>query len=284
MRRPTPAQLMLPLLLAGVVANAADPKRSRPDEASGQPASERNKELGPGEAAREPVQLPAGRFAPLFGLDVGQTDFPVGAFALDVRPVSRAQFREFLEANPAWRAGKPPKTLVDERYLASLNNRLSPTAPVVEVSYFAARAYCASKQGRLPTTLEWEYAGAADETRGDASRDPEFAQRILDWYSKPARPGDLEQPGSPRNAYGLEAMHGLVWEWTDDFNAVFVSGDNRQDGDKNAKYMCGSSATGSARREDYAAFMRYALRSSLTPRTALPNLGFRCAYSSKVKP
>ena len=266
MDRAWPAALILSLLLAGGV-QAADPQHS-----------------GQGEATSSPVQLPAGRFAPLFGLDVGQADFPVGAFALDARPVSRAQWLQFLEQHPAWRKGKPPRALVDERYLASLENRLSPTAPVVEISYFAAQAYCGWKGGRLPSTLEWEYAAAADETRRDASRDPKFAQRILDWYSSPARPDDLERPGSPRNVYGVEALHGLVWEWTDDFNAVFVSGDNRQDGDKNARYMCGSSATGSARREDYAAFMRYALRSSLTPRTALPNLGFRCAYRPKGTP
>lgn len=230
--------------------------------------------------AGEPASLPGGRFAPLFGLDVGQTDFPVAPFSLDVRQVSRVEWTAFLEANAAWRPGVPAKTLVDSRYLASwVPDSAAGHAPVVEVSYFAARAYCGWKGGRLPSTLEWEYAGAADETRRDASRDAAFAQRILDWYSKPSRPGDLEKlSGSPRNVYGVEALHGLVWEWTDDFNAVFVSGDNRQDGDKNAKYMCGSSATGSARREDYAAFMRYALRSSLTPRTALPNLGFRCAY------
>lgn len=232
--------------------------------------------------ASEPVSLPAGRFAPLFGMDVGQKDFPVWAFTLDVRPVSRAEWAKFLEANPSWR--KPARALADERYLATWESPVAAHAPVVEISWFAARAYCAWKGGRLPTTLEWEYAAAADETQKDASRDPVFAQRILDWYSRPARPGDLEKPGSPRNAWGAEAMHGLVWEWTDDFNAVFVSGDNRQDGDKNDKYMCGSSATGSARREDYAAFMRYALRSSLTARTALPNLGFRCAGAAKVTP
>ncbi len=229
--------------------------------------------------AGEPVSIPAGRFAPLFGLDVGQLDFPVAAFRLDVRQVSRAEWAVFLAANPSWRAGRPPSTLVDERYLSSWKEPVkAASAPVVEVSYFAARAYCAWKGGRLPTTLEWESAAAADETRRDASRDPAFAQRILDWYARPSRPGDLEQlAGSPRNLYGVEALHGLVWEWTDDFNSAFVSGDNRQDGDKNARYLCGSSATGSARREDYAAFMRYALRSSLTPRAALSNLGFRCA-------
>lgn len=234
--------------------------------------------------AAEPATLPAGRYAPLFGMDVGQEDLRVAAFRLDVRPTSRAAWAQFLAANPDWRPGAPSRALVDARYLASWSPEGAPAAPVVEVSWFAARAFCAWRGGRLPSTLEWEYAAAADETRADAARDPAFAQRILDWYSKPARPGDLERPGSPRNVFGVEALHGLVWEWTDDFNAVFVSGDNRQDGDRNAKYMCGSSATGSARREDYAAFMRYALRSSLTARTALPNLGFRCAFDLPVAP
>lgn len=232
--------------------------------------------------AGEVVTLPAGRFAPLFGLDVGQSSFPVASFRLDVRPVSRAAFAEFLESNPAWQPGRAPRTLADGRYLASWGDERRPGAPVTEVSYFAARAYCGWKRGRLPTTLEWEYAAAADETRRDASRESDFVKRILDWYGQPNREGDLDGQGSPRNVYGVEALHGLVWEWTADFNALFVTGDNRQDGDVNARFMCGSGATGSARREDYAAFMRYALRSSLEPRSTLPRLGFRCAYDVEV--
>jgi len=233
--------------------------------------------------AGEVASLPQGTFAPLFGLDVGQTAFPVGAFRLDVRPVSRAEWATFLTKAPQWTKAKAPRVLVDEKYLRTFAAD-RPAAPVTEVSYFAARAFCAARGGRLPTTLEWEYAAAADETRADASRTPEFAQRILDWYGKPNRPDDLDQPGSPKNVYGVEALHGLVWEWTDDFNALFVSGDNRQDGDSNSKFMCGAGATGSAGREDYAAFMRYAMRSSLTPRTSLPRLGFRCAYDSRSTP
>jgi formylglycine-generating enzyme required for sulfatase activity len=229
--------------------------------------------------AGDVAAVPEGRFAPLFGLDVGQTSFPVSAFRLDVRPVSRAQFADFLAQQPRWRRGVAQASLVDERYLHHFTAE-HPAAPVTEVTYFAAQAFCAWRGGRLPTTLEWEYVAAADEKRRDASRERDFVERILAWYGRPSRDDDLLQPGSPRNVYGVEALHGLVWEWTDDFNALFVSGDNRQDGDKNAKFMCGAGATGSARREDYAAFMRYAMRSSLTPRTTLPRLGFRCAYAA----
>lgn len=231
--------------------------------------------------AADAVTLPAGRFTPLFGLDTGQTSLPVASFRLQVRPVTRAAFARFTAAQPGWaRGGTQARALADTQYLAQAQERL-PDAPVTGVSYFAARAYCQSLGGRLPSTLEWEYAAAADETRADASRDPAFAQRILDWYGRPNRPTDLEAAGSPRNVYGVEALHGLVWEWTDDFNALFVSGDARDDGDRNARFTCGAGATGSATRSDYAAFMRYALRSSLTPRSTLPRLGFRCAWEDR---
>ena len=223
------------------------------------------------------VVLPAGRLAPVYGLEPGQRDLPVAAFRLDVRPVSRAAWAAFTAARPRWRRGAPPRALADERYLASLE-AASARAPVVDVSWFAASAYCAWRGGRLPTTLEWEYAAAADETRPDAARTPEFARRILDWYARPTRPGDLEGPGSPRTLHGVEALHGLVWEWTQDFNASFATGDARRDGDLGKAFVCGAGATGSARREDYAAFMRYALRASLSARSCLPTLGFRCAY------
>jgi len=231
-------------------------------------------------SADERVTVPAGRFAPLFGLDVGQRDFPVAAFQLARRPVTRAQFLTFLSTHPKWARRQVNRALADERYLDALNGE-HPASPVTQVSYFAASAYCEAQGGRLPSTLEWEYAAAADETRADASRSPDFVQRILDWYGRPNGPDDLQQPGSPRNVYGVEALHGLVWEWTSDFNALFVSGDNRQDGDASAKFMCGSGSTGSANREDYAAFMRYALRSSLKPNSTLPRLGFRCAWDVK---
>jgi sulfatase modifying factor 1 len=41
--------------------------------------------------------------------------------------------------------------------------------------------------------------------------------------------------------------------------------------------FCGSGALGASSFDDYAAFMRYAFRSSLKAHYTVPNLGFRCA-------
>ena len=232
--------------------------------------------LSPLSPAFSRVVVTAGRFAPLIGLERGQVDLPIAAFSLDVRPVSRLQFEAFLKGHPQWRRGQPGPRLTDERYLLSFQ-RLAPHAPAVEVSYFAARAYCAWAHGRLPTTLEWEYAAAADEAGTGASQRAQLTQRILEWYSRPFSFEDLNAAGSARNVYGIEALHGLVWEWTDDFNAQLAASDSREGGTADSNFTCGGGDLGSNRREEYAAFIRYALRSSLSPRDALPNLGFRCA-------
>jgi formylglycine-generating enzyme required for sulfatase activity len=148
------------------------------------------------------------------------------------------------------------------------------------VSWFAAAAFCRDAGGRLPTTLEWEYVAAASQREANATADPAFVDRILGWYARPSRgDADLGPVGrGPANVFGLRDLHGLVWEWTSDFNASFISADNRADGDRSRNFFCGNGVTGAARRDDYAAFMRYAMRGSLGPQFALGNLGFRCAY------
>ena len=71
-------------------------------------------------------------------------------------------------------------------------------------------------------------------------------------------------------------MHGLVWEWSLDFNSVLISGESRKDVDDDSKLFCGSAAIGVTDLMNYAAFMRYALRGSLNAKYALKTLGFRC--------
>jgi formylglycine-generating enzyme required for sulfatase activity len=76
-------------------------------------------------------------------------------------------------------------------------------------------------------------------------------------------------------------MHGLIWEWVEDFNALLVSGDNREQGGADKMQFCGAGAATMEGKENYAVLMRTALLSSLRGSDTTRNLGFRCAYDIK---
>ena len=230
------------------------------------------------------IQISAGRFSPLYGLDKLQDSFELKSFEIDRVPVTYLEFGKFLKAHSEWAREKVFPLYVDSNYLANWNASKSfsalPGAPVTYISWYAATAYCESKKGRLPTTLEWEFVAAASETEKDASKKSEFNQKILDWYSKPQGNPTRRKVGmGPANFYGLYDLHQLIWEWTSDFNTFFVASDNRSDGDKSKDLFCGAGAISAKDRENYAAFMRYAFRSSLQAKYSSQGLGFRCAYT-----
>ena len=226
------------------------------------------------------VAIEGGVFTPLYGLKQEDERVQISAFRIDDVPVTVADFKRFIAAHPEWSKSKAQSLLVDEKYLMSLSNQtVSLNSPITEVSYFAAAEYCAWRGGRLPTTNEWEYVAAADEHKKNASRDPEFVQRLLAWYTKPHGSEGLgEIRSSAPNAWGVFDLHGLIWEWTQDYNSVFVSSDNRRENDQLKNLFCGVGAVSANDKSNYAAFMRYALRSSLQGRYTMENLGFRCAY------
>jgi len=90
----------------------------------------------------------------------------------------------------------------------------------------------------------------------------------------------VERPAPCRcrrvNAYGLRDLHGVVWEWTEDYSALLVSADNRNQGDPDRSRFCGAGALSVADPEQYAVLMRVALLSSLGGSDTTMNLGFRC--------
>jgi formylglycine-generating enzyme len=80
--------------------------------------------------------------------------------------------------------------------------------------------------------------------------------------------------------YGIYDLHGLVWEWVEDFNALMISGDNREQGDPDLAKFCGAGALSVTDRENYAVLMRVSMLSSLQANYTTKNLGFRCAQDT----
>jgi formylglycine-generating enzyme required for sulfatase activity len=230
------------------------------------------------------VALPGGKFRTALKYE----DAPVATiapFRLQKRPVTNAEFLAFVKSHPQWQRGRAPRVLADARYLQHWSGPLSlgdagPQQPVVNVSWFAADAYCEAQGARLPTWNEWEYAAAADETRRDARKDPAWRERILGWYSRPST-GPLPRAGlQAPNAYGVQDLHGLVWEWTDDFSSLLVDPESRNQGDPDKAKFCGAGALSMDDRDNYAVLMRVAMLSSLSAHDTTANLGFRCARSA----
>ncbi len=233
---------------------------------------------------RERVSLRAATFTPLYSPEGTGATVAIAAFQLDAKPVTQGEFRDFLREQPRWQRTNAPRIFRDEHYLRDWAGDLEPGSPealqrpAVQVSWFAARAFCRAHGGRLPTQAEWEYAALAGDHGPDMRQEPAVREGIMRWYVTPADE-DLAPVGArPPNYWGLYDMHSLIWEWVDDFNTNITTGDNRGDGDSERNLFCGASAGLSTDRADYAAYMRFALRSSLTPAYTGRNLGFRCAY------
>jgi formylglycine-generating enzyme required for sulfatase activity len=238
----------------------------------------------PGRWGADVVSLPGGTYHAFYVSEPEGSERDIGPFRLDARPVTVAEFLAFVTAAPEWRRDVAPAALVGTDYLSRWDAALEPGGavradrPVTEVSWFAARAYCRWTSGRLPTTEEWEYAAQASETSLDAWGDPAFRRGVLRMYTARAAADELPPAGSTdRNAFGVRDLHGLVWEWTADFNNQTLTGAGRDDRGLDRQLFCAAGALGVADPSDYAGFLRWSYRASLVGSTSAQQLGFRCA-------
>ncbi|MFT7579854.1 MAG: sulfatase modifying factor 1 [Myxococcota bacterium] len=228
------------------------------------------------------------RFAPMYPAPNEPEAVDIPAFHLDTRPVTNEEFLAFVVGHPRWQRDRIARIYADVGYLEYWAGSLTlgppaahnkPSQPVTRVSWYAAKAYCAAAGKRLPTELEWELAAAADETQQDVRSVPEAQERLLAWYGRPTHETPAVGSG-PANVWGIHDLHGLVWEWVYDFNTTLVTGDPREGGGTDLTQFCGAGALAASDGADYASFMRYALRSSLSAGFTMRNLGFRCARTA----
>lgn len=230
--------------------------------------------------ATEMEKISRGTFVPLYGSNSIQV--VVQDFLLDELPVTNQQYLTFVKGHTSWSRSQVISLFADEGYLSIwdgdflLGKDMKPNSPVTSVSWYAAKEYCASINKRLPTMDEWEYAAMANETSPNAQEDSLFNQRIIEGYETP-KTYKKEVGSTFKNYWGIYDLHGLVWEWTYDFNSVLISGESRKDVDTDKNLFCAGGSVGASDLMDYAAFMRYAFRGSIKANYNIRNLGFRCA-------
>jgi len=226
----------------------------------------------------EMVPIPEGVYTPFSRSARGDAPVRVAAFLLDVYPVTNGQYLRFVQECPKWRRSEVSRLFADSTYLQDWAGDLEPgrsappTSPVVHVSWFAARAYARWAGKRLPTTAEWERAAACGYSGPDGRSGPQLNRDLYAWFARPAPDVQPSVTAARANFFGVRGIHGLVWEWVEDFNAALGAG-----GDADSGLFCAAGSSNARDTGDYAGFMRQALRSSLKANNTTSTLGFRCA-------
>lgn len=234
--------------------------------------------------------------AEIFAGETPRHPVKIASFYLDKYEVTNADFKKFLDKNPAWQKDKIPPEFHNGKYLQDWDGGKFPKGkenyPVVLVSWYAAVAFCQSQGKRLPTEAEWEFAA-----RGGLSA------KAFPWGDEPADKtranfgesgfGAATAVGSyPASGYGLFDMAGNVWEFLADewqkypanariqVNPVaggdfFLKDSYRQI--KTRRVIRGGSYGG------VPVNLRVAFRDSHLPENAGDHVGFRCAQNVSVK-
>jgi formylglycine-generating enzyme required for sulfatase activity len=132
-------------------------------------------------------------------------------FWMGQTPITQAQWRAVMASNPSFFSDQPD----------------SAQRPVERVSWHEAMTFCqrlSERTGRtytLPSEAQWEYACRAGTTTAfafGATLSPQLANYKGKFtYANGPKGEDREQTTPvglfPANAWGLQDMHGNVWEW-----------------------------------------------------------------------
>ena len=231
----------------------------------------------------ELVYIPGGTF---------RMGSPEGSGSNGEKPPHEVTVQPFL-------MGKCPVTQEQWRTMASLPRvkqelELNPSyfkgdkRPVERVAWEDAQEFCArlskrtTRQYRLPTEAEWEYAckaGTSTPFHLGKTITGELANYRANKTYASEPPGEERGETTPvgtfsPNAFGLYDLHGQVWEWCeDDWHANYedapTDGSSWSPGGGNIKVIRGGSW------DSYPVSCRSVARNNPSPILRCPQLGFR---------
>lgn len=285
-----------------------DPQTRNEHIATLTPETEQNTNTPLPSTIQDMVLIPAGEFQ--MGSndkDASNDEQPVhtvylDAFYMDKNPVTNAEFKKFLNANPDWCKSPLFKMSISKAfhngfYLQHWHKNDFPADkadhPVVHVSWYAAMAYAEWVGKRLPTEAEWEKAARGG--RSDSIYPWGNAIKPQDANYDENMKGTTPIGNYPANDYGLYDMAGNVLEWClDQYDRRYyqisprenpISGESK---DKILRYYKEMSTSRVFRGGSWlnaAANIRVAARYRYKPAFTSPLNGFRCAKDvSSVNP
>ena len=167
------------------------------------------------------VLIPAGEFQMgSIDADADSDEKPVhtvyvDAFYMDTHEVTNAAYKAFVDANPQWQKGNIQAKFHDGEYLRDWDGNNYPAGkanhPVTWVSWYAAVAYAAWAEKRLPTEAEWEYAARGGLKGKKYPWGDTISPQDANYF--PHASGATAVGRYAANNYGLFDMAGNMWEW-----------------------------------------------------------------------
>ena len=239
------------------------------------------------------VYVPAGEFE-MGSKDGGSDEQPVhtvslDGFWIDETEVTNAQYAAFLndegnqtEGGVTWLDLNDDDCLIGRSAGEFAAKSGVADHPVIEVSWYGARAYCAWAEARLPTEAEWEYAARGPESFtypwGNAAPTCDRANYGGQDGCVRGMTAVGSYPGGTSWCGALD-MAGNVWEWAQDWYGEDYYGTSRDrdpQGPSSGQYRIlrgGSWLNGPSN-------VRSAGRYGDDPDYTYGPLGFRCARGS----
>lgn len=219
----------------------------------------------------------------------------VNDFQLSKHEITNAQFCKFLndiEANPGGSyygyeyidIGDDKCNIIyrDNEFFVKKGKK---NHPVIEVTWYGAKAFCHWADGRLPTEAEWEYAARGGDTQENYIYSGSDTLKKAGWfkgnyYTKKEskkfiyRKGTLPVGQKKPNKLGLHDMSGNVWEYCNDWYQPNYYKESPTQNPKGPDYSNHRVIRGGSYKEE-SENCRVSVRNKILPGYSKKDVGFR---------